>query len=838
MRERFFVPSYTLCWFRSTTVPNLQWAYIGRRKRRGSFSPGDRERYEPRARYDEDYRGGGRNRSPGGGGGYRSSRFPDPYEAECPVPMRSFIDWFQHTHPDDYADDERAVQEATKNGDSTTNVGIKVRYEKYRKVMIAKQMDLMFHYHIKYPWFNEKYNPSDALSNLRRRVRRDGWRGQIDKFLNELEDGKHDPAPTVELVDDLSLDKLGPSDAKADDDDSKPKADDHGDDHIEDDPAGPVNDEEPKDGMDEGGDEANGGAESKDLRDRIEPSNRNGDQRNNGMKPAEKEEEVTVEPEGNQVLIRTIPPDIGRVKLEKICRNVNGFVHLALGDTMQKRNYYRAGWIKFDDDADMTVVIDRLSEEKIEGFKLHVTHSTRPFSSRARYAPEASRRPERIAKDLENIKRLAALLEQEAYDLEKLPEKLDEPRFLPKSKGGELPDEPAPETNEFTEAARKAQAKAQAKNELDKMALDDDDAAREPKDRGSVAVEERLTRLIAEMGLDAPKEAVDGDGDIVVQDEVALQAKKNDLALELYLGYLRTAFNCCYYCSAITDHVEELQRKCIKHIRRQPKKGVTEIARDERWEEGLDSKTSLLIERDAVDPKEHGGKSIAEETSKAVEPHVKQEDEGKFRCKTCSKLFKAMSFVEKHVASRHSDLVKTEMEQIELIPFYNNFALDPHKIQPFTHVPPPNTNGQSAPPEAFGLRTAPQRMDVGADRGQWGYYPPPGAYPPQGYGGPPPPPRGYPGGGRDRSPPRGGRLSDRVGGFAPFDGLPARPEGDAAMGAGAGGAGGGRRGGRGRRDSGGPPPPGAREDPRAAAGKKVSYYDIDKTAEGDVELSY
>ena len=32
---------------------------------------------------------------------------------------------------------------------------------------------------------------------------------------------------------------------------------------------------------------------------------------------------------------------------------------------MQKRNYYRAGWIKFKDDADMTAVIDRLSEEKV-----------------------------------------------------------------------------------------------------------------------------------------------------------------------------------------------------------------------------------------------------------------------------------------------------------------------------------------------------------------------------------------------------------------------------------------------------------------------------------------
>lgn len=46
------------------------------------------------------------------------------------------------------------------------------------------------------------------------------------------------------------------------------------------------------------------------------------------------------------------------------------------------------------------------------------------------------------------------------------------------------------------------------------------------------------------------------------------------------------------------------------------------------------------------------------ELSKVVEPHVKMEDEGKFRCKTCSKLFKATEFVEKHILNKHSELVK------------------------------------------------------------------------------------------------------------------------------------------------------------------------------------
>lgn len=110
------------------------------------------------------------------------------------------------------------------------------------------------------------------------------------------------------------------------------------------------------------------------------------------------------------------------------------------------------------------------------------------------------------------------------------------------------------------------------------------------------------------------------------------------------------------------------------------------------------------------------------------------------------------------------------------------------------------------------------------------------------------------------------RLSDRISGYAPgYEGhghgpsidiglpsslppsLPAKPAGlDQAL-----PDDGGRRNGRKRGSGGGgggrasdiggvmpPPPPDAKEDPRAAAGKKVSYHDMDLVAEGDVELPY
>jgi hypothetical protein len=36
----------------------------------------------------------------------------------------------------------------------------------------------------------------------------------------------------------------------------------------------------------------------------------------------------------------------------------------------------------------------------------------------------------------------------------------------------------------------------------------------------------------------------------------------------MYITYLRAAFHACYYCAVVTDHLEELQRKCLKHARK------------------------------------------------------------------------------------------------------------------------------------------------------------------------------------------------------------------------------------------------------------------------------
>ncbi|KAF9224365.1 hypothetical protein BS17DRAFT_702828 [Gyrodon lividus] len=819
------------------------------RKRRRSISPYDRERYDPRPRYGDDYDAHSRAHN------YRSPprvQFPAPYPPAPPPPSRrapvdprtldhsatlkQYAEWFRYYFPQQATEEDnadKAAEQQAGDGSKPRN-GIRARWEKYKKEFMSTQLQTMFDHHRKSPWFAEKYDPAEEFVALRRRVRREGWKGRLNTFLQDLELGKFDP--------DLNDPESG-SNAQTKD---STTSGDAGENMAPSEEAKNVADDDMQFNMD--AEEDAGDHEAS----RVENGRAAFDNKRNN-----RGEEISVPPEGNQVMIRTIPPDIGRLKLEEACSKVPGFMYLALGDPLQKRNFYRAGWIKFRDDADMIGVMNELTDKKIEGFKLHVSHNLKPFVNRVRYVPEVASKPDRIEKDLANAKLLASILEEESSTLRKPPSA---------SSAGEH----GMETNGCVKLEDVA---------MDTHANNEDDP--ELKEVGSEALERRIEKIM---------------GDLREQgaDEKTLEAKKAVISLDLYIAYLRAAYHACYYCAVVTDHLEELQRKCLKHVRKPLSKSLLEEVRaaeaekaekekkvkeeekeidvattkpaenrdwkrnDERWLEWFDAKIALLLNRNGVDPRDYGGKSYDEELSKSVEPFIKQEDEGRFRCKTCQKLFKATSFVEKHIANKHPELVK----QLDEVPYFNNFALDPHRIQPFTH-PPPITGNSQAPPQAYGIQGPSVYLaDYGRpniyygghptayvpplppymNSGYWDHYPyqyPPGSFPP-------PPSQ------RREEATTARRLSDRISGYAPgFDqpmevtipaaaGLPAKPVMalDAPLG---GHEGNGRKSGRRQGTGGGPPPPpppDAKEDPRAATGKKVSYHDMDLVAEGDVELTY
>ena len=116
---------------------------------------------------------------------------------------------------------------------------------------------------------------------------------------------------------------------------------------------------------------------------------------------------------------------------------------------------------------------------QIEGFKLHLSHNIKPFTSRIRYAPEVASRPDRLAKDLASAKTLASLLEGE-YDRIRRPPTRD----LPSQDGTSEPNIP-PEPAEDTLMCDGS--------------LDEDPDEDAPKSRGSEAVEQRIEKFISEL---------------------------------------------------------------------------------------------------------------------------------------------------------------------------------------------------------------------------------------------------------------------------------------------------------------------------------------------------
>ncbi len=155
----------------------------------------------------------------------------------------------------------------------------------------------MFEHHRKSPWFAEKYDPAPELEKLRTRVRKEGWKGRLNNFLHDLESGKFDPdlrEPEPEPVSPTKENGNGEAaDGHAVTEESKPVP--SGDDDMQ------FNVEADDDAVDHD----------------VQRTDTNG-KSYVGDKRGNRGEEISVPTEGNQVMIRTIPPDIGRVKLEEV----------------------------------------------------------------------------------------------------------------------------------------------------------------------------------------------------------------------------------------------------------------------------------------------------------------------------------------------------------------------------------------------------------------------------------------------------------------------------------------------------------------------------------------
>lgn len=119
------------------------------RKRRRSMSPYERDRYEPRPRYNDDYdahsRGYGYS-SPrrGHGSSFPPNRRapPDPHTFDYPASLKQYAEWFRYYFPQQAIDEDnadKAAEHEAGDGSKPRN-GIKSKWEKYKKDFAATQV--------------------------------------------------------------------------------------------------------------------------------------------------------------------------------------------------------------------------------------------------------------------------------------------------------------------------------------------------------------------------------------------------------------------------------------------------------------------------------------------------------------------------------------------------------------------------------------------------------------------------------------------------------------------------------------------------------------------------
>ena len=103
------------------------------------------------------------------------------------------------------------------------------------------------------------------------------------------------------------------------------------------------------------------------------------------------------------------------------------------------------------------------------------------------------------------------------------------------------------------------------------------------------------------------------------------------VALDLYLAYLRAAFHTCYYCAVVTDHVEELQRKCVKHMRKPLSKLLLQEIKAAEAQKAEQAMKAESEELKVEDMDEKSAETKEKEKEKDVKEPVAKEVKGENR---------------------------------------------------------------------------------------------------------------------------------------------------------------------------------------------------------------
>lgn len=195
------------------------------------------------------------------------------------------------------------------------------------------------------------------------------------------------------------------------------------------------------------------------------------------------------------------------------------------------------------------------------------------------------------------------------------------------------------------------------------------------------------------------------------------------------------------------------------------------------WAASLDEKVQAYIkelEPSVVEEKAAKEAALVEEIEAREEAALestyanyceKAGDDGKHRCRLCTKLFKAADFVKKHIRNKHPELVVDKIAEVGESYMWEQYREDPNRPLP----PIETTNTLSTNPVLGGGRGGGPNsyQNRGGGNGNGGGRPY-GGGPPRGYRNDGPPGGGY----RSRGPSRDSRPRES---FGPRDGPPRSP---------------------------------------------------------------
>jgi uncharacterized C2H2 Zn-finger protein len=428
------------------------------------------------------------------------------------------------------------------------------------------------------------------------------------------------------------------------------------------------------------------------------------------------------------LLIKTLAPNVSRERIEEFCKEhlgegEGGFRWLSLSDPNPAKKCHRIGWIMLHpggDDVDVMEDIERGdgrdAEEGEEG------------DSKVLANGDAGKTPAQKALELVNEKIIVdpirgdftchvgvhnppgAPRKKALWDLFSAPERVERDYELARRVAAKLEAEFGKDASEGGLA------------KIDSMVAKlQEQGAFEPvsKPKKSNAFEDNDDEIKFE---DEAEEGEEDEGayDDEQDDEDLLVIKKK---LDVTVEYLRRVFNFCFFCVFESDSVHELVRKCPGGHLRRPRAGLSSTAKaaakasaagepfpgkkkdpssiengeaeepispvQERrpnrynnktdqqllrafnWVRTFEDKVLQLLEPESVDLKKLGGKPVDEALGEELAKFVKQEDESKFRCKVpeCTKLFKAEHFWRKHVEKRHEEWFADLKKDVSIVPY-------------------------------------------------------------------------------------------------------------------------------------------------------------------------